>query len=38
MKKEDAQELLKPLRKFGHLNNDQSRAPLRSSGDDATSS
>jgi hypothetical protein len=27
---EDAQELLRLLRKFVHLNNDQSRAPLRS--------
>ncbi|WP_246279103.1 hypothetical protein [Paraburkholderia ultramafica] len=33
----DAQELLRLLRKFVHLNNDQSRAPLRSSGDDAIS-
>uniref|UniRef100_S0DF97 Putative transcriptional regulator n=1 Tax=termite gut metagenome TaxID=433724 RepID=S0DF97_9ZZZZ len=32
MGEEDAQALLRLLRKFVHLNNDQSRAPLRSSG------
>ncbi|MBC8746159.1 DNA-binding MarR family transcriptional regulator [Paraburkholderia sp. WC7.3g] len=32
---EDAQQLLRLLRKFVHLNNDQSRAPLRSASDDA---
>jgi DNA-binding MarR family transcriptional regulator len=37
MGEEDAQELLRLLRKFVHLNNDQSRAPLRSSDDDAMS-
>jgi DNA-binding MarR family transcriptional regulator len=37
MGEEDAQELLRLLRKFVHLNNDQSRAPLRSPGDDAVS-
>lgn len=37
MGEEDAQQLLRLLRKFVHLNNDQSRAPLRSSSDDAAS-
>jgi DNA-binding MarR family transcriptional regulator len=37
MGEEDAQQLLRLLRKFVHLNNDQSRAPLRSSDDDAVS-
>jgi MarR family transcriptional regulator, temperature-dependent positive regulator of motility len=37
MGEEDAQQLLRLLRKFVHLNNDQSRAPLRSSTDDTAS-
>ncbi|MCC8396159.1 MarR family transcriptional regulator [Paraburkholderia sp. MMS20-SJTR3] len=35
MGEEDAQDLLRLLRKFVHLNNDQSRAPLRSASDEA---
>lgn len=37
MGEEDSRELLRLLRKFVHLNNDQSRVPLRSSDDAAAS-
>jgi DNA-binding MarR family transcriptional regulator len=37
MGEQDAQDLMRLLRKFVNLNNDQSPAPVRRSGDDATS-